>query len=122
MAHAVWSDRGFPCTKQSHYWASTLKQDLKETVNYHNFKRVVAKTSLARIPKFDLPAARHLDGYFQYQQWCWREVVRIESEIALLKKRRDAPANFATILALPSSTPPHMKRKRPAKPDRKTLK
>jgi len=122
MAHSVWVDGGSPCTKQSHYRPSTLKQDTKENVNYHNFKRAVAKVSLARIPRFDLPAARHLDGYFQYQQWCWREVVRIESEITVLKKRRDAPANFAQILALPPSTPPHMKRTRQAKPARKALK
>lgn len=105
----VWVAAGMPCTKLSHYVHSTIVENTKPAINYHNFKRAFAKATISRIGKFDVQSERHLEELLWRYTVYHSRITELKRQIEQSIKRRSAPAKFKTILALPPSTPPHMR-------------
>ena len=110
LPRGIWMAAGVPCDAIHHYTASSLGEVSKPPcVNYKNFKRAYAKMVLSRLGKFTNASERHLRQLEMDERECYTRLVRIQEEKDGALKRKHGPAKFRAILALPPSTPAHLK-------------
>lgn len=108
--HVRWVAAGYPCTNVRHFEHGTLLEVGKRATNYHNFKRAYAKTAKSKLRVH----TRTSNEVLQRAQWQLEEA---QERLQRIKKtyygmcQPGAHLKFAAILALPPSTPPHLRMK-----------
>jgi hypothetical protein len=126
-----WAAAGYPCTNLHHFEHGTLLEVGKRATNYRNFKRAYAKTAKSKLRFHTLATNQKLHRAQQQIHLARHQLAGAKARLDRVEKlnveakarlvqledlnagrcQPGAHRKFDAILALPPSTPPHLRKK-----------